>query len=372
MENNDLNNLIEILENADRREASELMTEGFDGWCHRRQKRRRAVLRSCLVLLVFFSVSAIAVNTIPSLHSLVFPAPSSPAPVVPPVPDESTPVVADIPLPPPVRIPPKPIEALFEPVVTVPSLEQNEIPQIPRFDFRCLSPSDDTLGCLISRDGNGVSVTCLAVGPSTKVCVPERVEHNGEQYSVVALGDSAFYAMGGLRGVSLPSTLTHVGKDAFALCSGLDTLEIFAPDPPQVSGDWCFYGVADSACLVVSCGNGEAYRLAPQWDGFARLVDPCEPAKEASSKVTIIVNGTSIVVEGVEDERVDVYDARGRLVATALCKGHCTLTVSEENTSDKNPNAAYWVQVGSRPRQQVFLGAVRKPSKPYIIFGTGL
>ena len=74
--------------------------------------------------------------------------------------------------------------------------------------------------------------------------------------------------------------------------------------------------------------------------------------------MTIRVVGNTIVVEGVRDERVDVFDAQGRLVATARCNDHCVLTIGMQDHSYTRASTgtnAYWVQVGGRPRQQVFI-----------------
>lgn len=89
--------------------------------------------------------------------------------------------------------------------------------------------------------------------------------------------------------------------------------------------------------------------------------------EEEFPEVTIIVNGDIVTVEGASDEPVSIYDAQGRLVATGQCNGHCAFTIRPDN---RIPNTtAYWVQVGSRKRQQVFLGAVRRPITPIIFSG---
>ena len=97
---------------------------------------------------------------------------------------------------------------------------------------------------------------------------------------------------------------------------------------------------------------------------------PDEEPDEEEMEVTVRVMGNNIVVEGVRDERVDVFDAQGRLVATARCNDHCVLIVGMQDYSYSRTNAdatAYWVQVGSRPRQQVFIGQMLRanPTNPF-------
>lgn len=372
MKNNDINRLLDILEETERRELSELMTEGFDQWCQRRQRRRQAAWRMCIVLLLLVSASAIAVTTVPSLRRIVFPtkeASEMPLPTTPTsilAPTQHTEI----------DIPSEPVKISYNPVVAVPEPEAEmlppepvELPQIPRYDFRYVTPSSDTMGCLLAADGHSVAVACIAANSDGHICVPEWVERNGERYDVTALADSAFFSMTSLRSVILPATLTHVGKDAFAQCSGLDTLMLLASVPPVVTGEWCFFGVPDTAHLLVPCGSANDYSAAPQWDGFEHVVDPCEPHHETMPEVTIIVNGNTIIVEGVDDETVDVYDAQGRLVATAQCKGRCSLIINRDDVLNRgishsgSGSSAYWVQVGSRPRHQVFLGIKHDSSR---------
>lgn len=120
------------------------------------------------------------------------------------------------------------------------------------------------------------------------------------------------------------------------------------PKPPATLSDPC------------ACPDGR--RLALRTHPMDTLdEDPCEPLTDTLPKVTIIVSGSNIVVEGAGDERVDVYDAQGRLVATARCSGYCMLPIRPDQVYYNNPNTGsvgtYWVQVGSRPRQRVFVKA---------------
>ena len=121
-------------------------------------------------------------------------------------------------------------------------------------------------------------------------------------------------------------------------------------------------------CVVDPCGCPDSVR------GTA---NPCisvdeEPdlVPEEEMEVTVMVMGNNIVVEGVRDERVDVYDGQGRLVATARCSDHCVLTIGMQDHSYSRTNTganAYWVQVGDRPRQQVFIGQMLRanPTNPF-------
>ena len=366
MEFNDRNRLIKLLEEADIRET---MTDGFDQWYARRNRRRQAIRRTCVVLLLSCSIAAFAVTFVPSLHRLVFPTEE-------PVDTTPSPTVAPVVVPQPVAEPTlDTLLAITKPPVVIAEPEPEPVAEVipiqpsPRYDFLCTTPMADTFACFLLSDGNSVAVACISA--TAKVTVPDAVEHDGRSYAVTALADSAFFSHTSVHSVILPSTLTAVGKDAFSLCSDIDTLVLLAAKPPVVAGEWCFFGVSDSARLLVPCGSANDYRMSPQWDGFEYVVDPCDPSSVVLPEVTIIVNGNTIIVEGADDETVDVYDAQGRLVASARCKGRCSLIINNDvsrnmnNSISGSGSGSYWVQVGSRPRRQVFLGYKHDSSHGY-------
>jgi hypothetical protein len=106
------------------------------------------------------------------------------------------------------------------------------------------------------------------------------------------------------------------------------------------------------------CGCPDSARGGGQRADCVPFDDTDEEQQEEEADVTIRVVGNNIVVEGVRDERVDIFDAHGRLVATARCNDHCMLTLGMQDHSYTRANTgtnAYWVQVGNRPRQQVFI-----------------
>ena len=109
------------------------------------------------------------------------------------------------------------------------------------------------------------------------------------------------------------------------------------------------------------CGCPDSTRGGVQHTDCIPFDDSEEEQQEMEADVTIRVVGNNIVVEGVREERVDVFDAQGRLVATARCNDHCVLTIGMQDHSYSRSNTgvnAFWVQVGNRPRQQVFMNSL--------------
>lgn len=58
------------------------------------------------------------------------------------------------------------------------------------------------------------------------VVIPETVLNCNETYTVVELGEDAFYKCGELTGIELPNTLTSIGNSAFHYCENLTSISL--------------------------------------------------------------------------------------------------------------------------------------------------
>ncbi|MBQ9093729.1 MAG: leucine-rich repeat domain-containing protein [Prevotella sp.] len=73
-------------------------------------------------------------------------------------------------------------------------------------------------------------MTC-SVAPSDDkyagdIIIPERVVYNNRTFTVVCIGDSAFYKCVNLTSVTIPNSVTSIGDSAFEYCSGLTSITI--------------------------------------------------------------------------------------------------------------------------------------------------
>ena len=60
----------------------------------------------------------------------------------------------------------------------------------------------------------------------SKVVVPDKVTHEGVEYTITALGDYVFWNCGNLKEVQLPNTVTTLGMGVFTYCKGLEKVNI--------------------------------------------------------------------------------------------------------------------------------------------------
>lgn len=321
------------------------MTEGLAEWCRRRERRGQTVRRVLAVALMTVTLSTLAMTVSHDFRRAVFHPKNEPPreqpPAAPPA-AEQPPVVCDTV---PVALDTTPAQA------AVPEIAETVLPEpAPRYDFAVATPQGDTLFCTVTRVARSVSVSVQgsAMHPAGTLALPAVVEHEGLRYEVTALADSAFANCRELRRITLPPTISFIGRDAFNGCSALDTVVALAAQPPEIVGEWCFWEVPQEAVLMVTCRSGVAYRSAHCWDYFDTVVDTCEvPRSSLVPRATIRVNGNYLIVEDVYGETVRVYDIEGRLIASEQCNGRCQISIGGgrhfHNTS------AFLVQVGDGP-----------------------
>ena len=71
------------------------------------------------------------------------------------------------------------------------------------------------------------------------VCIPMTVEHKGEKYSVLSIGEGAFEYCCGLTSLTIPNSVVSIGSSAFDGCRGLTSVTI--PNSVASIGGAAFY-----------------------------------------------------------------------------------------------------------------------------------
>lgn len=137
--------------------------------------------------------------------------------------------------------------------------------------------------------------------------IPETVCHDGMTYQVTTIGESAFQNNTTLEQVTIPSSVTSIGSNAFAGCVNLKAIYTNATEPVNLakvrtrSGSGSvFDGVDKETCILyVPKGCVERYRAAEGWNEFKNIQE---------------FSGTNIKRIGNDCQTFDVYDLRGRKV----------------------------------------------------------
>ena len=90
---------------------------------------------------------------------------------------------------------------------------------------------------------------------------------------VKTIAPYAFVNSKKLKSVSLPSSMSIIGQDAFIGCVNLQTLKVQAITPPVCQND-CFESVSKTRCkLQVPMGCHSSYWVAPVWSEFNNIVE---------------------------------------------------------------------------------------------------
>ena len=94
------------------------------------------------------------------------------------------------------------------------------------------------------------------------IIIPEKVTHEGVEYTVIKIGDNAFNDCSGLASVTIPNSVTSIGDGAFNKCSGLTFITI--PNSVTSIGYSAFEGCSGLTSFTIpnsvkSIGYGAFY-----------------------------------------------------------------------------------------------------------------
>ncbi|MCQ2243060.1 MAG: leucine-rich repeat domain-containing protein [Bacteroidaceae bacterium] len=94
---------------------------------------------------------------------------------------------------------------------------------------------------------------------SGSVIIPSTIAVDGVTYSVISIGENAFFVCSSLTSVTIPNSVTSIGGWAFCDCSGLTSVTI--PNSVTSIGGWAFYNCSGLTSItipnsVTSIGGG--------------------------------------------------------------------------------------------------------------------
>ena len=90
------------------------------------------------------------------------------------------------------------------------------------YDFAC----DGISYNIISKDNRTVEVTFGDSPYSGNIVIPSEVVYNNKTYTVIAIGEGAFYNDTKVRAVTIPNSVTTIESEAFSGCTSLTSVTI--------------------------------------------------------------------------------------------------------------------------------------------------
>ena len=91
---------------------------------------------------------------------------------------------------------------------------------------------------------------------SGSVAIPEKVKHEGTEFSITSIGEGAFYGCLGLTSITIPNSVTSIGEKAFSFCWGLTSIEVESGNMKYDSRDNCNAIIeTESNMLIAGCKN---------------------------------------------------------------------------------------------------------------------
>lgn len=147
------------------------------------------------------------------------------------------------------------------------------------------------------------------------------VNHAGVEYvvpeGVDQIASYAFVNAKELKSVSLPSTLSMIGQDAFIGCINLNRLQVLALTPPTCQNN-CFDNISKTRCnLQVPIGCRSYYWVAPVWSEFNKIMESDFSRIEDVYLDNLhigIIDGKISVSGCHEDMTVRIYQINGTLL----------------------------------------------------------
>ena len=100
-------------------------------------------------------------------------------------------------------------------------------------------------------DDNSATITA-AEATLTEANIPSSVEFEGNQYPVIKINDEVFFGNANLIVVTLPESLTTLGREAFSFCKSLKTIKI--PSGVTAIPGGCFYGCSSLESVTIPEG----------------------------------------------------------------------------------------------------------------------
>lgn len=132
------------------------------------------------------------------------------------------------------------------------------------------------------------------------------------------ISEYAFYSQRNLSSLSIPASVSAIGRNAFEYCSGLQTIYSHAVSPINLESSYDVFKDANktTSTLYVPVNSKSAYGAANQWQDFTNIVE----SNFSSTKKLIDANqiycvGHQIFVSNNFGKYICLYDMNGKKIS---------------------------------------------------------
>lgn len=159
---------------------------------------------------------------------------------------------------------------------------------------------------LIDNNTNTLIIYAIT-NEQTEIVIPE---------GVTTISSEAFTGATNLQKVTLPSTLTGIGDNAFDDCTSITTMVSLAMYPPSL-GSQALTGIdRTTATLYVPIGTKTTYSATTVWKKFATIIELDESAiNNITATDTYEIFGNKLIIND-SNAQWSVYDLNGRCIAS--------------------------------------------------------
>ena len=106
---------------------------------------------------------------------------------------------------------------------------------------------------------------------SGDILIPESFTYNDKTYRVTGINDNTFYNRKGITSVTIPNSVTRIGKEAFRGCTGLTDIYCLSENAPEASNAFDYAHVSNIT-LHVPEGSEELYKTTSPWCYFFGII----------------------------------------------------------------------------------------------------
>ena len=108
-----------------------------------------------------------------------------------------------------------------------------------------------TYGVSIDNEGNPYITITSYTGSSTNIVIPSSINVDGEVIPVKVIADNAFFKNETIASVTIPDSVTSIGKQAFGYCSNLATVTISENSQLISIGEYAFYECSSLTSIFI-------------------------------------------------------------------------------------------------------------------------